>query len=74
MGASTGRGGTIRAQQQLRDALEFPRAIVLATPQVLVPEAYLHFDEQGELVDEEIRERIAELVAALTQAPALVAA
>jgi chromate reductase len=74
MGASTGRSGTARAQQQLRDALGFPRAVVLEEPEVLVPEAYLHFDEHGELVDEETRERIAELLAELTRVPALAAA
>lgn len=65
MGASTGRGGTARAQQQLRDALEFPRAIVLEEPHVLVPEAFMRFDEHGELVDEQTREEIAELLEAL---------
>jgi chromate reductase len=62
MGASTGRGGTALAQQQLREALEFPRAFVLDEPQVLVPEAYLHFDEHGNLVDEGIRAELAELL------------
>jgi chromate reductase len=65
MGASTGRGGTRRAQQQLRDALEFPRAVVLDEPQVLVPEAFMRFDEHGELVDEETRSSIAELLDSL---------
>ena len=74
MGASTGRGGTARAQQQLREALGFPRAVVIEEPEVLVPEAYLHFDEHGELVDEETREEIADLLAELTRAPALAAA
>jgi chromate reductase len=74
MGASTGRSGTARAQQQLRDALGFPRAVVLEEPEVLVPEAYLHFDERGELVDQEACERIAELMAELTRVPALAAA
>jgi chromate reductase, NAD(P)H dehydrogenase (quinone) len=74
MGASTGLGGTARAQQQLRDALEFPGAIVLQQPEVLVSEAYLRFDEHGELVDEPTREEIAALLAELTTARALVAA
>ena len=65
MGASTGRGGTRRAQQQLRDALEFPRAVVLDEPPVLVPEAFMRFDEHGELVDEETRSSIAELLDSL---------
>lgn len=64
MGASTGLGGTARAQQQLRDALGFPGAHVLEE-HVLVPEAFLRFDENGELTDEETRGEVAELVAAL---------
>jgi chromate reductase, NAD(P)H dehydrogenase (quinone) len=62
MGASTGRGGTARAQEQLHSALEFSRAHVLEQPEVLVPEAYLHFDSSGELADEGIRADIAELL------------
>jgi chromate reductase len=65
LGASTGRGGTALAQQQLRQALEFPRAFVLDEPQVLVPEAYLRFDQHGELVDETTRAEVAELLDAL---------
>jgi chromate reductase, NAD(P)H dehydrogenase (quinone) len=70
MGATTGFAGTARAQQQLRDALEFPGALVLQQPEVLVSEAYLRFDEHGDLVDDEVREQIAELLAELTRAPA----
>jgi chromate reductase, NAD(P)H dehydrogenase (quinone) len=62
IGASTGRGGTALAQQQLRQALEFPRAHVLDEPQVLVPEAYMCFDDRGELTDEGVRAELAELV------------
>jgi chromate reductase len=62
MGASTGRGGTARAQEQLRSALEFSRASVLEQPEVLVPEAYMRFDEHGELTDEGVRAELAELV------------
>src|SRR6478752_3631376 len=40
MGASTGRGGTARAQEQVRAALEFSRANVIEQPEVLVPEAF----------------------------------
>jgi chromate reductase, NAD(P)H dehydrogenase (quinone) len=70
MGASTGRGGTARAQEQLRAALEFSRARVLNEPEVLVPEAYMRFDEQGRLTDDETRREIAallEVVASSTQ-------
>jgi chromate reductase len=67
MGASTGRGGTARAQQQLRDALEFPRALVLDEPRVLVPEAFMRFDEHGKLADDGVREEIADLVDTLAR-------
>ena len=62
MGASTGRGGTARAQEQLRAALEFSRANVIEQPEVLVPEAYMRFDQQGELVDGGVRAELAELL------------
>ena len=62
VGASTGRGGTARAQEQLRAALEYSRATVLEQPEVLVPEAFMRFDERGELVDEGVRADLAELL------------
>ena len=74
MGATTGFAGTARAQQQLRDALEFPGALVVQQPEVLVSEAYLRFDENGELVDEQTRDEISALLAELTSTRALVAA
>jgi len=78
IGASTGRGGTARAQEQLRSALEYSRAQLLEQPEVLVPEAYMAFDGEGRLVDVSIREDLAELLGALAAAtsasPRLVAA
>ena len=70
MGASTGRGGTARAQEQLRAALEFSRATVVEQPEVLVPEAFMRFDEHGELVDGGIRAELAELIDTLVRATA----
>jgi chromate reductase, NAD(P)H dehydrogenase (quinone) len=67
MGASTGRGGTARAQEQLLSALEFSRASVLEQPEVLVPEAYMRFDEHGKLVDGGVRAELAELVDTLVR-------
>jgi chromate reductase len=66
IGASTGRGGTARAQEQLRAALEYSRADVLAQPEVLVPEAYMRFDEQGRLTDEETSTKLRSLLEALS--------
>jgi chromate reductase len=68
MGASTGLGGTARAQRQLRDALEFPGAFVVEEPEVLVREAFMRFDEDGRLADDEVRAEIAALLEALVQA------
>ena len=65
MGASTSRGGTARAQRQLREVLAFSRPVVLDGPDVLVPEAFMRFDEQGALVDEEARAAISELLNSL---------
>ncbi len=67
MGASTGMGGTANAQRQLREALGFPRAWVLDEPTVMVASSYEKF-EDSELVDEETRLKIGELLAALAVA------
>jgi chromate reductase len=67
MGASTGLGGTAKAQEQLRAALEFPGAHVLDEPHVLVPEAFLRFDEDGNVVDEGVRAQIADLLDTLVR-------
>jgi chromate reductase len=67
VGASTGRGGTARAQEQLRAALEFSRADVLEGPEVLVPEAFMRFDERLDLVDPGIRAELGELVDTLVR-------
>jgi chromate reductase len=72
MGASTGRGGTARAQEQLRSALEYSRANVLEQPELLVPEAYMAFDEAGRLVDEAVRDDLADLLVALDESAATV--
>lgn len=65
MGASSGRGGTRRAQQQVRDAMLSPGAVVLESPEVLVPTAWERFDEHLQLVDNQTRESIRALLEAL---------
>jgi len=67
MGASTGGGGTARAQAHLRDGLSYTNGLVLPQPEVLVPFAGSRFDEDGNLHDEEIRESIRELLVALEE-------
>ena len=68
MGASTGQGGTRRAQEQLRAALACPGAAVLAEPEILVPRAYEYFDASGRLTDPNIRESVRSLLEALAAA------
>jgi chromate reductase len=65
MGASPGRGGTARAQAQLRDGLTYTNGYVLPLPEVLVPSAELKFDADGDLLDEATRVEVRDLLVAL---------
>jgi chromate reductase, NAD(P)H dehydrogenase (quinone) len=77
IGASTGMFGAVWAQAELRKVLKTAGARVVET-EVAVSKADSRFDEDGDLVDEEIREQLAEslelLLAEATVAPRLVAA
>ena len=64
MGATTGMGGTARAQAQLRDALGFPRALVL-DGHLRVPTAYDKFDAELRLTDGATRAAVGDLLLAL---------
>jgi chromate reductase, NAD(P)H dehydrogenase (quinone) len=65
MGASSGRGGTARAQAQLRDGFVFTNGLVLPLPEVLVPLAGERFDRESNLVDPSTREEVRDLLVAL---------
>jgi chromate reductase len=65
MGASPGRGSTARAQAQLREAFVFTGACVMPQPELLVSAAAAHFDDDGNVTDPQLRDKLAELVAAL---------
>jgi chromate reductase len=65
MGASTGRGGTARAQAHLRDGLAYTNGLVLPLPEVLVDFARERFDETGSLTDEGSMGEVRDLVVAL---------
>ena len=67
MGASSGRGGTRRAQQQVRDALVFPGAVVLEGPEVAVPTAWERFDPDLNLTDENVGASMTELLTGLVE-------
>ncbi|HLX34966.1 MAG TPA: NADPH-dependent FMN reductase [Candidatus Limnocylindrales bacterium] len=65
MGATTGGGGTARAQAHLRDGLGYTNGLVLPQPEVLVPFAASRFDGDGNLHDAETEDAISELLVAL---------
>jgi chromate reductase, NAD(P)H dehydrogenase (quinone) len=65
LGASTGRGGTIRAQLHLRQVFIFTESYVMLKPEVLVARAAEMFDGQGQLTDEKTRELLAKHLAAI---------
>jgi chromate reductase, NAD(P)H dehydrogenase (quinone) len=61
MGAGGG-GGTVRAQMHLRDILGHNRLFVVPHPQLMVAHAWQHFDENGNLTDDTIRDRLGSLL------------
>jgi chromate reductase len=65
LGASTGRGGTARAQAHLRDGLAYTNGIVLPLPEVLVDAAGSKFDDDGNLIDDATRSEVRDLLVAL---------
>ncbi len=64
MGATPGRYGTARAQAELRKVLAYNDTVVVNRPEVLVSNAAETFRD-GELVDENARGFVRELLAAL---------
>jgi len=67
MGASPGGVGTARGQMVLRQILLHAPAYVMPEPQMLIPQAREKFDENGNLTDEETRERMRRFLAALVE-------
>ena len=67
VGASTGMFGAVWAQAELRKVLASAGARVL-DGELPVPAAHTRFDEEGRLVDEEIRAGLEELVRTLVAA------
>jgi chromate reductase, NAD(P)H dehydrogenase (quinone) len=64
VGASTSMFGAVWAQAELRKVLASAGARVVEG-ELPVPASHTRFDENGRLVDEEIRERLAEIVRTL---------
>jgi chromate reductase len=67
MGASTGIGGTMRAQYHLRQSFVGTQTHVLLQPEVIIPRAAERFDAEGRLSDESTRELIRKQLVALAE-------
>lgn len=67
VGASPGGAGTARGQMVLRQILLHAPAYVMPEPQMLIPYSREKFDENGDLVDEETRERMRRFLNALVE-------
>jgi len=65
MGASVGAQGTSRAQYHLRQVFVFLNMYPLNRPEVMITNATRHFDEEGNLTDEDTKAHIQKLLAAL---------
>ncbi|MCL5256324.1 MAG: NAD(P)H-dependent oxidoreductase [Chloroflexi bacterium] len=65
MGASTGNFGTARAQLALRQAFQFTKSFAMLEPEVYVFRARERFDAEGNLTDEDTRDRVRALLEAL---------
>ncbi len=66
MGAGGGLG-TARAQYQFRQLAVYTNMFTFNKPELFVPQASEKFDKNGDLLDEEIKVRIKELLEALAQ-------
>ena len=67
MGASPGRLGTVRSQYHLRQCFVFLNMYPLNAPEMMIANADELFDEQGNLTDQDTRNRIKKLVEALVK-------
>jgi chromate reductase len=67
IGASTGEGGTVRAQLALRQVFVLTNSLVMVQPELRVPFAAQKFDAEGELLDAQTRDRLASFLVALVE-------
>lgn len=67
VGASPGGAGTARGQMILRQILLHAPAYVMPEPQMLIPHSRQRFDESGDLIDEETRQRLRRFLVSLVE-------
>jgi chromate reductase len=65
MSASIGKFGGARMQYHLRQVFVYLNMYPINRPEFMLSNAAEHFDEEGNLIDEDTRQRIQELLAAL---------
>lgn len=65
IGASQGAQGTARAQLVLRQSFVFTECLVMPKPELYIPHATEHFDAEGNLTSESLRQRLHTVVEAL---------
>jgi chromate reductase len=65
MGASVGANGTARAQYHLRQVFVYLNVHALNKPEVMIGNAGERFDEQGNLIDENTKKHIRQLLESL---------
>lgn len=66
-GASPGGSGTARGQMVLRQILLHGPTYVMPEPQMMVPGSYKRFDEEGNLTDEQTRQRLRRFLESLRE-------
>ncbi len=67
MGASSGLGGTIRAQHALRQCFVFTDTYVMSQPEIKIPSAAPLFDASANLIDENSRQHVKKFLEAFVQ-------
>lgn len=67
MGCSGGESGTMRGQLALRQMFVFTDSYAMLQPELRVPRAGTSFDADGNLIDEQVRERLGLFLNALVE-------
>ena len=66
MSASIGKFGGARMQYHLRQVFVYLNMYPINRPEFMLPNCARYFDKEGNLVDEDTRQRIQELLAVLS--------
>lgn len=67
LGATAGRGSTLQAQAQLREALVYTGSCTLSQPEFSLTRASTAFDAAGRLIEDDAREALRELLDTFAQ-------